>query len=307
MGHLRVGRVRVGLVLVAALLAGACGGGGAGSSDEGAEPGIGPVGADGGAEPGGESQAAPAAVSEVSEDAGVEPQGFGGQPLGDFDLERLLEAARTLDPDADCPVAVGPESLDGVVEVLRIEGGCAIVDYVALGGRSVSEARVEILASDPAAHAVGLPPRDLQPDVWQTPPSPYDGDGYGAGDWWHLDRLGARVLWDPAGWEYTDDSGNQRRVAGWSEDVIVAVLDSGTFAHRDLEGSLVDAVGGSWLDMECHRDDRSGHGTHVAGLIAAQRGNGRDVAGLAPEARILPIHLLSAGTCPVDGSDLTDR
>ena len=193
-----------------------------------------------------------------------------------------------------------------MVEVLRIEGGCAIVDYVALGGRRVSEVRAEILASDPAAHAVGLPPRDLQPDVWQTPPSPYDGDGYGAGDWWHLDRLGALVLWDPAGWEYTDDSGNQRRVAGWSEDVIVAVLDSGTFAHRDLEGSLVDAVGGSWLDMECHRDDRSGHGTHVAGLIAAQRGNGRDVAGLAPEARILPIHLLSAGTCPVDGSDLTD-
>ena len=133
MCHLRVGRVRVGLVLVAALLAGACGGGGAGSSDDGAEPGAEPVGADGGAEPGGESQAAPAAVSEVSEDAGVEPQGFGGQPLGDFDLERLLEAARTLDPDADCPVAVGPESLDGVVEVLRIEGGCAIVDYVALG------------------------------------------------------------------------------------------------------------------------------------------------------------------------------
>ena len=82
-------------------------------------------------------------------------------PLGSYDRARVVAAARTLDPEAVCAPVVAPESLEGVVEVLRIEGGCALVEYVALEGRSVVAVREEILASDPTALAVGEPPRDL--------------------------------------------------------------------------------------------------------------------------------------------------
>ena len=68
--------------------------------------------------------------------------------------------------------------------------------------------------------------------------------------------------------------------------VTVAVLDTGLSAHPDLEGRTAgfrDFVGNS---MKC--SDDSGHGTHVAGILA---GSGRVsdglYAGMAPEASLL--------------------
>ena len=84
-------------------------------------------------------------------------------PLGDFDVERLAAAAKTLDPEMDCPAAMVPESLENVAEVLRIERGCDVIEYVQLGGRSVQELRAELFASDETVYAVGLPPADLVP------------------------------------------------------------------------------------------------------------------------------------------------
>ena len=65
----------------------------------------------------------------------------------------------------------------------------------------------------------------------------------------------------------------------------VAVIDSGVDAtHPDLAGRISDAksfVGGS------PRVDRQGHGTFVAGLIAAETDNGIGIAGLSPTAELL--------------------
>ena len=222
-------------------------------------------------------------------------------PLGDYDRQRLLAAANTLDPDAECPPVAVPESLQDMAEVLRIDGGCLIIDYVPLGGRTIEEAREEILAEDPTAHAVGVAPTALQIDALQVPPHdqpppPYDEDDYNAGEWWHLDRLGAADLWSPDGWEYPSGSGNLRRIPGWGDsEVIVAVIDTGTAEHPDLHSNLVrsgDVDAFDWFDDDCHIDDRHGHGTSVAGLVAAIQGNGQDVAGIAPKAQILPINLL---------------
>ena len=69
------------------------------------------------------------------------------------------------------------------------------------------------------------------------------------------------------------------------EPIPVAVIDSGVDkTHPDLAGRILDAqsfVGGK------AGTDALGHGTFVAGLIAAGVDNGVGIAGLAPSARIL--------------------
>ena len=69
------------------------------------------------------------------------------------------------------------------------------------------------------------------------------------------------------------------------EQIPVAVIDSGVDeTHPELAGRILDAksfVGGS------PRADSLGHGTFVAGLIAAGVGNGIGIAGLAPSAELL--------------------
>ena len=73
---------------------------------------------------------------------------------------------------------------------------------------------------------------------------------------------------------------------GWSF-VKVAVLDSGVQAdHPDLSGRVtqinINNLG---------TDDLLGHGTHVAGIIAATMNNGRGGAGIAPYVSILSIRI----------------
>ena len=69
------------------------------------------------------------------------------------------------------------------------------------------------------------------------------------------------------------------------ETIPVAVIDSGAdTSHPDLAGRILDSksfVGGS------ARTDTLGHGTFVAGLIAAELNNGIGIAGLAPSAKLL--------------------
>ncbi len=79
---------------------------------------------------------------------------------------------------------------------------------------------------------------------------------------------------------------------GLGGGVVVGLLDSGVLAsHAELAGRLLrgyDAVTGTG-----DTGDPSGHGTHVAGLIAASR-DGAGIAGVAPEARILPVRVFAA-------------
>ena len=69
------------------------------------------------------------------------------------------------------------------------------------------------------------------------------------------------------------------------ESIPVAVIDSGVDAsHPDLAGKILDAE--SFVDGSA-RVDSLGHGTFVAGLIAAGVNNGIGIAGLAPSAQLL--------------------
>ncbi|WP_433295476.1 S8 family serine peptidase [Actinoplanes sp. CA-030573] len=76
--------------------------------------------------------------------------------------------------------------------------------------------------------------------------------------------------------------------------VTVAVVDTGVdSSHPELAGQVLP--GGDFITgTEGPSIDPNGHGTHVAGVIAAAAGNGQGIAGVAPDARILPVRVLGA-------------
>jgi subtilisin family serine protease len=76
--------------------------------------------------------------------------------------------------------------------------------------------------------------------------------------------------------------------------VIVAVVDSGSGPHPDLAENLLPgrSIIGTVESQDGRDIDASGHGTHVAGIIAAVANNGIGGTGVAPNAKILPIQVL---------------
>lgn len=85
--------------------------------------------------------------------------------------------------------------------------------------------------------------------------------------------------------------------AAWTrsqgEGAVVAVVDTGVdLDHPDLVDHLLPGV--DLIDGDDEPDDPNGHGTHVAGLVAAVGGNGIGITGAAPEAHLLPVRALRA-------------
>jgi subtilisin family serine protease len=115
-----------------------------------------------------------------------------------------------------------------------------------------------------------------------------------AGRQWGIPAISA-----PQAWPKTRGAG-----------VLVAVVDTGAdFRHPDLRGRLVRRPGSNMLANTAFRcpfqrakagarrsraiaQDNHGHGTHVAGIIAAATNNRIGVAGVAPAARVLPVKVL---------------
>jgi subtilisin family serine protease len=114
-----------------------------------------------------------------------------------------------------------------------------------------------------------------------------------AGLQWNLDRIGAEPAWATA----------------TGAGTIIAVVDSGVaLDHEDLVDQLVPGVacqgtGGDPARCEGSPADDDGHGSHVAGIAAATTGNGLGIAGVAPDARIMPVKVLfrACETCQSTG------
>ena len=100
---------------------------------------------------------------------------------------------------------------------------------------------------------------------------------------WGITRVNASGLWN-----ITEGAG-----------VKVAVIDTGiNYKHEDLKDNYVDGanysglikgiLGINWGDPM----DDQGHGTHVAGTIAAVR-NGKGVVGVAPKAKLYAVKVMT--------------
>ncbi len=107
---------------------------------------------------------------------------------------------------------------------------------------------------------------------------------------WSLDQIHA-----PQAWATSTGAGQ-----------VIAVVDSGVdLSHPDLQGKLVPGAtfsgcatavngcgNGDWQSGNT-TDPPSPHGTHVAGIAAAATGNGVGIAGVAPDAKVMPVKSLT--------------
>ena len=137
-------------------------------------------------------------------------------------------------------------------------------------------------------------------------------------------------------WQYFETNGGIRANLAWDKatgaGVTVAVIDTGYRPHADLAGKFLPgydfissatiANDGNGRDSDAQdpgdavaagecgsgqpaQDQRSSwHGTHVSGTIAAATNNGAGVAGVAFNAKILPVRVL--GKCGGYTSDIAD-
>ena len=113
-------------------------------------------------------------------------------------------------------------------------------------------------------------------------------------DLWGLDQVKAEQAWSST----------------TGEGATVAVVDTGVdLGHPDLEGRLVPGAtftcdeghegscgNGDWKGIDGEGQESDAHGTHVAGTIAATANNNIGVAGVAPDAKVMPIKVLEDGS-----------
>ena len=184
---------------------------------------------------------------------------------------------------------------------LNVEAGSYLAWVVSTTPRS-SRYKLEIFAKLSKAPSNDVPPADVppadDPPADDPSPSPLAEVGpYGGADDWNLNQIGAPSAW----------------AAGYTgEGVLVAVLDTGVdLDHPDLvdnifvntgeiagngidddgNGFTDDVHGFDFADNDPNPADLNGHGSHVAGTIAAMR-NGVGPTGVAYDATILPVKIL---------------
>jgi hypothetical protein len=100
---------------------------------------------------------------------------------------------------------------------------------------------------------------------------------------WGVTKIGAPTAWD---------------VSLGSRDLIVAIVDSGVDAsHPDLRNQLV--AGYDFVNDDADASDDNGHGTQMAGIVAAEAFNGIGVSGIAPRCKLMPIKVLDGSASGV--------
>jgi thermitase len=88
----------------------------------------------------------------------------------------------------------------------------------------------------------------------------------------------------PAAWDETQGD----------ESVVIAILDTGVDReHSELDGKLV-SPGRDFVNDDFDADDDHWHGTHVAGIAAAETNNGDGIAGVSWNSKVLPVKVIDS-------------
>ena len=106
-------------------------------------------------------------------------------------------------------------------------------------------------------------------------------DYYYESDSWFLEMIKAPYVWENG---------------AFGKGIVVAVVDTGvTMSHPDfVNTSFVDPY--NTVDDSDDVTDISGHGTGVAGIIAASYNNGIGLTGIMPEVSLMPIRIFNNST-----------
>jgi serine protease len=221
-------------------------------------------------------------------------------PLGPPPLARIPAEDPTIPGDVILRFEEAGLSPEQVLETAKLPGYRAVhkgyasrylhlVGFQALDGHAVTAEETRTLVTQLAAlPGVRYTERNLRMYKLKVP----NDRGYSIQ--WHYPSINL-----PAAWDIESDA----------TGVVVAVLDTGIVPHPDLDGRRVpgydmiedpvnagDASGRDADPLDEGGDEPSGgsswHGTHVAGTVAAQTDNTNGVAGVAWNARILPVRVL---------------
>lgn len=244
------------------------------------------------------SLASTAQAQTISPYAGTQKQNMGNNRYkvlaggGQYDPNTLLVQFRTDSSDDDrdgCCRKVGL----GAIDKYKIVDGLALI-HVASGD---PVATMAALQAEPTVLRTGL---NYLMTTQVVPNDSLFGSTWGMNNTAsQLNDIDAPQAWDI----YTGDP-NYR----------VAVIDTGIdFNHPDLQGNIwvnpgeiandgIDNDGNGYIDdvrgwnfvtNTNNPQDGNGHGTHVSGTIAAKGNNGIGVAGVAWNAKIVPLKFLS--------------
>jgi len=135
------------------------------------------------------------------------------------------------------------------------------------------EQRAQVLASLQSSSAVASASKEPISEAFDT--SPDDTD------WPQQDGL--RLAGFPKAWDVTQGSSR----------IVVAVIDTGVDAnHPDLRGALVP--GWDFVGNDADPSDDHGHGTAVAGVVAARANNHVGGAGICWRCLVMPIKVLDS-------------
>ncbi len=171
------------------------------------------------------------------------------------------------------------------VEAVKVSGVRPVRSLNALG---VQVASVRLANLDSALSALRSDPSVIyaQPSyrvkAFGLPTTGFKGLSFGLNDPMFGQQYAPQTIRATEAWSVTRGAG-----------VTVAVVDTGVdTTHPEFQGRIVEGYNATTRNGNAKDDN--GHGTHVAGIVAAAANNGAGMVGIAPEAKIMPIKVLEA-------------